>query len=49
VIAGENAGSKRAKAEELSIPILPPEVFPALLEGGVDAALRMVGRDRNNA
>jgi DNA ligase (NAD+) len=49
VIAGENAGSKRTKAEELGIPILPPEVFPALLEGGVDAALRMVGRDRNNA
>jgi DNA ligase (NAD+) len=48
VIAGENAGSKRTKAEELGIPILPPEVFPALLEGGVDAALRMVGRDRDN-
>ncbi len=39
VVAGEGAGSKAAKAEELGVPVLPAEHFPVLLEQGMDAAL----------
>ncbi|MFI6151268.1 NAD-dependent DNA ligase LigA [Kitasatospora sp. NPDC051170] len=31
LVAGEKAGSKRAKAEELGVPIMPPEEFAALV------------------
>jgi DNA ligase (NAD+) len=48
VVAGENAGSKRQRAEELQIPIIAPDHFDALLEAGVDAALRMGDRDVDN-
>lgn len=48
VVAGDNAGSKRDKAVALGIPIVPPEAFATLLEVGVEAALRMVARDRDN-
>nr|WP_307815895.1 NAD-dependent DNA ligase LigA [Myceligenerans indicum] len=34
VVAGEKAGSKAAKAEELGVPILDEDGFKALLEGG---------------
>ncbi len=37
LIAGENAGSKLAKAESLSIPILDVEGFVSLLEDGPDS------------
>ncbi|MBT2540567.1 hypothetical protein J7E99_07605 [Streptomyces sp. ISL-44] len=33
VVAGENAGSKRTKAEELGIRILDPEEFAVLVAG----------------
>jgi DNA ligase (NAD+) len=49
VVAGDNAGSKRQRAEELQIPIISPELFPALLEAGVEAALKMRDRDFNNS
>jgi DNA ligase (NAD+) len=37
VVAGENAGTKLAKAEELGIPVLDEPAFERLLEGGPDA------------
>ncbi len=37
LIAGENAGSKLAKAESLGIPILDEEAFTRLLEEGPDS------------
>lgn len=48
VVAGENAGSKQARAQELGVPIVSPDVFSALLEGGIEAALRINDRDRDN-
>ncbi|MFF2819603.1 NAD-dependent DNA ligase LigA [Kitasatospora cineracea] len=38
LVAGEKAGSKRAKAEELGIRILTPEEFAALVDGHLPAA-----------
>ncbi|RRQ14448.1 NAD-dependent DNA ligase LigA [Corynebacterium bovis] len=37
VVAGEKAGSKLAKAEELGVPVLTEEQFTTLLDGGPDA------------
>ncbi|MGI9641431.1 MAG: NAD-dependent DNA ligase LigA [Acidimicrobiia bacterium] len=37
LIAGENAGSKLAKAESLGVPVLDVDGFLALLDGGADA------------
>jgi DNA ligase (NAD+) len=34
VVAGENAGSKAAKAEQLGVPILDEDGFKVLLESG---------------
>ncbi|HEY7828897.1 MAG TPA: BRCT domain-containing protein, partial [Candidatus Limnocylindrales bacterium] len=34
LVAGENAGSKLAKAQELGVPVLDEAAFQALLEGG---------------
>jgi DNA ligase (NAD+) len=36
VVAGPGAGSKLAKAEELGVPVVPPEQFTALLAGEID-------------
>ena len=33
MVAGENAGSKLRKANELQIPVLTEEAFAAMLEG----------------
>ena len=33
VVAGENAGSKLRKANELQIPVLTEEAFAAMVEG----------------
>ncbi len=38
LVAGEKAGSKRTKAEELGIRILAPEEFAALVAGFLPAA-----------
>jgi DNA ligase (NAD+) len=38
LIAGENAGSKYAKAEQLGVPILDADGFAVLLERGAEAA-----------
>jgi DNA ligase (NAD+) len=37
VVAGPGAGSKLAKAEELRVPVIAPERFPALLAGELPA------------
>ena len=37
VVAGESAGSKADKAEQLGVPILDEDGFKALLDGGPDA------------
>ncbi len=37
VVAGENAGTKLAKAEELGLPVLDEPAFERLLEGGPSA------------
>jgi DNA ligase (NAD+) len=37
VVAGDNAGSKADKAEQLGVPILDEAAFKRLLEGGPDA------------
>jgi DNA ligase (NAD+) len=34
LIAGDNAGSKLAKAESLGVPVLDPEAFRQLLDKG---------------
>ena len=49
LVAGENAGSKLERALALGVPVIPPETFATLLESGLDAALRMVARDRDNS
>ncbi len=38
VVAGENAGSKLAKAQELGVVVLDEDAFRALVEGKTDAA-----------
>jgi DNA ligase (NAD+) len=38
LVAGENAGSKLAKAQDLGVEVLDEDGFRALLEGGVDEA-----------
>ena len=38
LLAGENAGSKLAKAQELGVEVLDEDAFRALLEGSTDAA-----------
>jgi DNA ligase (NAD+) len=38
VVAGENAGSKLAKAQELGVPVLDEVAFQALLDGGPGSA-----------
>ena len=37
VIAGENAGSKLTKAEDLGVPVLDEEAFEKLLAAGPKA------------
>jgi len=37
LIAGENAGSKLARAESLGVPVLDADGFVALLDGGVES------------
>ena len=44
VVAGEAAGSKLAKAEELSIPVLSEAAFQALLNGEVKPPDRIEGK-----
>ena len=49
VILGENAGSKAAKAQELSIPMLNEQQFAILLEtGSVEQALQNAGENTLN-
>lgn len=43
LVAGENAGSKRDKAENLGVTILDSEQFRALLEGGPEALDPAIG------
>ena len=38
LVAGENAGSKLAKAQDLGVEVLDEAAFRALIEGGTDAA-----------
>jgi DNA ligase (NAD+) len=37
VVAGEGAGSKLSKAQELGVPVLDADVFRRLLAGEVDS------------
>ena len=45
LVAGENAGSKLAKAQELGVPVLDEDGFRRLLEGEADKAPRRSAAD----
>jgi DNA ligase (NAD+) len=49
VVVGENPGSKADKAMALGVPIVGLAGFTALLNDGLDAALRLRNRDGDNS